>query len=313
MVQIIRALAIFIAAILCLAILTVGGLNIAKFFIYADYYSIEETLCTNPGLNDGFVCQGIAISEENGKILVSGYMNDKTNSRIYVTDLDSNSYYVELTRNGGEKYTGHAGGIAITGDTVYISNGSKLYVFSLSDVLNAKNGDKIDIGSGVKVNSAASFVFADEEYVYVGEFNDPADEQKEHIYETQNGTNHSIIEKYAHSDLENPVKIYSIGDYVQGVCFTPDGRIVFSTSFGLTSSKYYVYRDADAKDSGNVLDGAPVYYLGECVQHVIGPAMSEDMDWYDGKVITLSESASNKYIFGKLFFADDIVALDFAK
>lgn len=304
-----KGLVILIVAILCLALLLVGGLNIAKFPIYSEYYSMEETLCTNPGLDDGFVCQGICVSEENGVILVSGYMADKSHSRIYVTDFESNSYFVELTRNGGEKYTGHAGGIALTGDTVYISNGSKLYVFSLTDVLNAKNGEKVDIGEGVKVSSAASFVYADEEYVYVGEFNNPAEEQKEHIY----GENHSIIEKYSHDDLENPVKIYSIGDYAQGVCFTPDGKVILSTSYGLTSTVYYVYNEADATDTGEMLDGAPVYMLGECVREVNGPAMGEDLDYYNGKVITLTESASNKYIFGKLFFANDIVALDFNK
>ena len=249
-----KGLVILIVAILCLALLLVGGLNIAKFPIYSEYYSMEETLCTNPGLDDGFVWQGICVSEENGVILVSGYMADKSHSRIYVTDYESNSYLVELTRNGGEKYTGHAGGIALTGDTVYISNGSKLYVFSLTDVLNAKNGEKVDIGEGVKVSSAASFVYADEEYVYVGEFNNPAEEQKEHIY----GENHSIIEKYSHDDLENPVKIYSIGDYAQGVCFTPDGKVILSTSYGLTSTVYYVYNEADATDTGEMLDGAPV-------------------------------------------------------
>ena len=304
-----KGLVILIVAILCLALLLVGGLNIAKFPIYSEYYSMEETLCTNPGLDDGFVCQGICVSEENGVILVSGYMADKSNSRIYVSDFEINSYFVELTRNGGEKYTGHAGGIALTGDTVYISNGSKLYVFSLTDVLNAKNGEKVDIGEGVKVSSAASFVYADEEYVYVGEFNNPAEEQKEHIY----GENHSIIEKYSHDDLENPVKIYSIGDYAQGVCFTPDGKVILSTSYGLTSTVYYVYNEADATDTGEMLDGAPVYMLGECVREIKGPAMGEDLDYYNGKVITLTESASNKYIFGKLFFANDIVALDFNK
>lgn len=304
-----KGLVILIVAILCLALLLVGGLNIAKFPIYSEYYSMEETLCTNPGLDDGFVCQGICVSEENGVILVSGYMADKSHSRIYVTDFESNSYFVELTRNGGEKYTGHAGGIALTGDTVYISNGSKLYVFSLTDVLNAKNGEKVDIGEGVKVSSAASFVYADEEYVYVGEFNNPAEEQKEHIY----GENHSIIEKYSHDDLENPVKIYSIGDYAQGVCFTPNGKVILSTSYGLTSTVYYVYNEADATDTGEMLDGAPVYMLGECVREIKGPAMGEDLDYYNGKVITLTESASNKYIFGKLFFANDIVALDFGK
>ncbi len=306
-----KAFGIFVLAVLCLALVLVGGLNLAKFPIYSEYYSIEETICTNPGLNDGFVCQGICISEENGVILVSGYMADKSNSRIYVTDFESNSYYVELTREG-KKYTGHAGGIALTGDTVYISNGSKLYVFSLTDVLSAKDGDVVDIGAGYEVNSAASFVYADENYVYVGEFNNPAEEQKEHIYETPNGTNHSIVERYTHDNLETPDKIYSIGDYAQGVCFTPDGKIILSTSYGLTSTVYYVYDEASATDSGNTLDGAPVYFLGECVRRVEGPAMGEDLDYYNGKILTLTESASNKYIFGKFFFANDIVALDFS-
>jgi hypothetical protein len=179
-------------------------------------------------------------------------------------------------------------------------------------VLNAKDGEIVDIGAGYEVNSAASFVYADENYVYVGEFNNPAEEQKEHIYETPNGTNHSIVERYTHDNLETPDKIYSIGDYAQGVCFTPDGKIILSTSYGLTSTVYYVYDEAAASDSGNTLDGAPVYFLGECVRRVEGPAMGEDLDYYNGKILTLTESASNKYIFGKFFFANDIVALDFS-
>ena len=114
-----------IIGIVSLVLLTIVGLNIAKHFIYSEYYSIKNDICTNPGLNDGFVCQGIAVSEENSVILVCGYMNDKSNSRIYVTDFESNSYYVELTRDG-EKYTGHAGGLAITGETVYIANAKKI-------------------------------------------------------------------------------------------------------------------------------------------------------------------------------------------
>lgn len=310
--NLLKILGVAVGAALGLAVLVVGGLNVLKFAIYTDYYSIESEICTNPGLNDGFVCQGICVSEEHERILVSGYMTDGGNSRIYVTDYESNSYYVELTREG-KAYTGHAGGVAVTGDTVYISNASKLFIASLSEILSAKNGDTVDIGAGVKVNSAASFVYADESYVYVGEYNDPDEKQKEHIYETPSGTNHSIIERYSHDNLENPDKIYSIGDYAQGVCFTPDGRIIFSTSHGLTSSIYYVYRENEAVDSGNTLDGTPVYYLGECIQQISGPAMSEDMDWFDGKVITLGESASNKYIFGKLFFAYDIVGLEFCK
>ena len=38
--------------------------------------------------------------------------------------------------------------------------------------------------------------------------------------------------------------------------------------------------------------------------------MSEDLDWFNGRVVTLFESASDKYIFGRFFFAFDIVGLD---
>ncbi len=307
--KIMKILGITLLSLVAAVVLFWGGLNVAKFFIYSEYYSMESTVCKNPGLGDGFVCQGVAVSETEGVILVSGYMDDETNSRIYITDFDGNAYYVSLTRNG-KVYTGHAGGIALTGDTVYLANGSKLYLLSLAELLAAENGDTVDIGSGIAVNSAASFVFADESHVYVGEFHRDTDTyRKNHIYETAEGTHYAIISRYAHSDLSAPDKIYSIRGNVQGACFTPGGKIVLSTSYGLADSVYYVYNESDAFLSEHTLDGAPVYYLEKTVQEFTGPAMSEDMDYYNGMAITLTESASNKYIFGKFFFADDIIGL----
>ena len=298
-----------IIGILALILVTIIGLNIAKHFIYSDYYSIKTDICKNPGLNDGFVCQGIAVSEENNVILVCGYMKDKTNSRIYVTDFDSNSYYVELTR-GGEKYTGHAGGLAITGDTVYIANAKKIYSFPLSSVLSASNGDIVDIGSGTKVNTNASFVYTDEEYLYVGEFHDGGKYViEDHEHETAEGTHYAICTKYALSDLETPIAVYTLRNNVQGICFTPNGKVVLSTSYGLTDTIYYVYDLDSAADSGLTFDGAPVYYLDDLEKEIHGPAMGEDLDYYDGRIVTLTESASQKYIFGKFFGATKIVGL----
>ena len=298
-----------IIGILALILVTIIGLNIAKHFIYSDYYSIKTDICKNPGLNDGFVCQGIAVSEENNVILVCGYMKDKTNSRIYVTDFDSNSYYVELTR-GGEKYTGHAGGLAITGDTVYIANAKKIYSFPLSSVLSASNGDIVDIGSGTKVNTNASFVYTDEEYLYVGEFHDGGKYVIEnHEHETAEGTHYAICTKYALNDLETPIAVYTLRNNVQGICFTPNGKVVLSTSYGLTDTIYYVYDLDSAADSGLTFDGAPVYYLDDLEKEIHGPAMGEDLDYFNGRIITLTESASQKYIFGKFFGATKIVGL----
>ena len=201
--------------------------------------------------------------------------------------------------------------MAITGDTVYLANGSKLYTFSLSEILSLNNGDSVDIGKGTKVNNSASFVYSDENYVYVGEFHDGGKYVTKHPYQTNDGLYHAIITKYSVNDLTTPIKIYSVRDKVQGACFTPDGKVVLSTSYGLSDTVYYVYNEADAIDSGLILDGAPLYYLNGCVKEMKGPAMGEDLDYYEGKVITLTESASDKYIFGKFFFANKIVAIEF--
>ena len=306
-----KILLIAVCALLAALLLFWGGLNVAKFAIYSDYYQMKDNVCTNPGLYDGFVCQGIAAAEEEGVILVSGYMKDDSPSRIYVTNEKNDSYYVTLTREG-KAFTGHAGGIATTGDTVYLANGSKIYSFSLKALLDCKKGDSLEIGAGTPVNVAASFVYTDEEYLYVGEFHDGGAYVIEgHESDTAEGKHYAYCTKYALSDLETPLKVYSLRNKVQGICFTPEGKVVMSTSYGLADSVYYVYDEAKATDSGKTVDGAPLYYLDILAQEVKGPAMGEDLDCYEGKIITLTESASDKYIFGKFFFANKIVALDF--
>ena len=306
-----RVLLGVIAAALALVVLVWGGLNVAKFAIYPDYYSAKTNVCINPGLSDGFVCQGLAASEKYGKFFVSGYMKDDSASRLYVTDAENNSYYVSLLKENGDAFTGHAGGVATTGDKIFIASGKRIYTIPMESVINARNGDEIRLDTGVKVNNDASFVFSNEEYLYVGEFHDGGKYVTEHPYETADGTYYAIISRYKLDNLEAPDKIYSIRNKVQGACFTPDGKVILSTSYGLSDSVYYVYNEADATDSGLTLDGAPLYFLDNCIKQIKAPAMSEDLDFYDGRVITHFESASDKYIFGKFFFANKIVGLEY--
>ncbi|MBO5682804.1 MAG: hypothetical protein J6S10_02395 [Clostridia bacterium] len=303
-------IALFILpSLLSLLIVLLGVLNVAKFVIYSDYYSHRDNLCKNPGLSDGFVCQGICIDDASEQILVSGYMKDGSASRIYITTLDSESHYVILTK-GGEPFDGHCGGISTANGIAYLADGDHIYPLSLNAILNAKGGESVEVGEGVKVNNAASFCYADENYLYVGEFHDGGKYVTDHPYDTAEGTHYAIVSRYTHDDLEHPDKVYSIRDKVQGICFTPDGEVVMSTSYGLKDSVYYVYDESAAKDSGLTLDGAPLYYLDNCEKEIKGPAMAEGLDFYGEKIITLTESASDKYIFGKFFFANKIIELD---
>ncbi|MBR2871266.1 MAG: hypothetical protein IKB98_07830 [Clostridia bacterium] len=301
---------IILIVLASLFLLIFGGFNALKFAIYSDYYSIKENVCKNPGLSDGFVCQGICAVEEQDKILVSGYMKDHSASRIYVTDLDDNSYWVEISING-KKYSGHGSGIARKDNILYLASENQVHLISLSDVLNAKKGNVVNVYQTVDVTNEASFVYSDDNYLYVGEFHDGGKYVTTHPYQTPEGKNHAIVCRYSFDDLTKPNLVYSIRDKVQGVCFTPNGKMILSTSYGLKSSVYYVYNLSDAVDLETTLDGAPVFGFTKCVKEIKGPAMAEGLDYYKGKVITLTESASNKYIFGKFFFANKIVALDF--
>lgn len=298
--------------ILALLLVVVAVLNVLKFAIYSDYYAAESALCKNPGLNDGFICQGIAVDEKAEKVFVSGYMKDGSASRIYVTDFESNSYHVQLSK-GGEVFKGHCGGIAYTNGMLYVANGGRIYTIAESVLLSAQNGDEVEVGEGVKVNYSASFIYTDDEFIYVGEFHDGGKYNIEgHETQTAEGTHSAMCAQYRVGDFSSPVKVFSIRNKVQGICFS-EGKVVMSTSYGLASSEYFVYDLSKATDSGKTFDGAPLYYLDNLSYSISGPAMSEDLDYFDGKVVTLTESASNKYVFGKFFNSKHIVALDLLK
>ena len=285
-----------------------GGLNLEKYNIYSEYYAYRDTVCATPGIKDGFVHQGICVDDASGKIVLSGYMADHTASRLYVTDTDDRAYYVSIHKDN-EAYTGHFGGVAIAGDTVYIASDDAMHLLSREELLNAKSGDVLNVQQTIPTNNQASYVYVDDTYLYIGEFHDGNQYVTDHPYETPDGLYHAIISRYTFDDLTKPDRVYSVRDKVQGILFA-NGKIVLSTSYGLADSVYYIYDEAACIASEHTLDGAPVYYVNNLEKEFTGPAMAEGLDLYNGKVITMTESASNKYIFGKFFAADKIITLD---
>ncbi len=319
--KVLKIVLIVLCSIIAFFLLVWGGLNALKFAIYDDYYEIRENVCTNPGLSDGFVCQGICVLEKDDvyntanedKFFVSGYMSNNSASRIYVTDLDNDSYFVTIKNQDGSDFKGHAGGIAVNDGVIYIADDSAIHILPLNSLLSAEKGDSVKITQKIPVNNQASFIFANDDYLFVGEFHNGKQYVTDHPYDTFEGRNNAIVSRYSYDDLYHPDRIYSIRDKVQGFCYTPDGKIVLSTSYGLTDSVYYVYDDNKSVCPEIYLDGAEVYFLDDDPEEFEGPAMAEGLDFYNGKVITLTESASNKYVFGKFFFANKIVALNIYK
>lgn len=307
--KILKWFGITILTITGVLLLTVGLLNVLKFAIYSEYYSIREKVCDNPGLNDGFIPQGIATLNDKDIIITSGYMNDKTNSRIYVTDLSNNSYYLKLMKNGSD-FKGHCGGISSHNDKVYIASGSKIYVIDLNKILSSSNGDELDVGEGIEVNNSASYIYAGNNYLYVGEFSYAEKGYvTNHEHKTNDGIYYAICSAYSYDDLTTPKIIYSIRDKVQGFVITDNGSIVLSTSFGLNDSYYYVYSKENIRLSETLIDNTTTYVLDNYLKKIKAPAMSEDLSYKNGIVYSLTESACNKYIFGKLFGANYLFSM----
>ena len=192
--------------------------------------------------------------------------------------------------------------ISLSGDYAYIASDSTIYKISLNDI---QNEDFIEIGEGINVNNHADFTFADDKYLYVGEFN-YADH---YVCENIIGDYKAICTKYSLDDLTTPLAVYSIRDKVQGFCVTDNGDIVLSTSWSVAHSLLYVYRSENIKQEGEY-NGIPLYVLKTEDQVIKAPAMSEDLSYSNGKVYTMFESACNKYIFGKFVFANKVVGLE---
>ncbi len=235
-------------------------------------------------------------------------MKDDSPGRIYITDTDNQSRFVTLQKDG-ELLNGHLGGVSRFGNRIYVADDNVVYLFSLRALLAAEPGSAVSCDERVEVNNSASFCFADDEYLYVGEFHNGEKYVTNHPHTAPEGQNYAIVSLYKHDNLTKPVRIYSIRNKVQGLA-VKDGKMLLSTSYGLTSSEYFLYDMAAATDSGETLDGAPLYHFSSFERTMKGPAMAEGITLWEGKFTTLTESASDKYIFGKFFFATKIVTLD---
>ena len=90
-----------------------------------------------PGLDDGFVPQGIVYLSCYKKFLISGYMQDHSLSRVYVVSSQTGEAekFVTFVLPSGVGYFGHAGGIAGNCNDCYLSSEGKIFHFFALSVI----------------------------------------------------------------------------------------------------------------------------------------------------------------------------------
>ncbi len=300
-----------------------------------DYYQNSEQAFVIPGLDDGYVPQGFCYDQEENWFLATGYMNDHSCSPVYIIDKESGNSdkMVYLKKPDGSDYTGHGGGIALWKNYVYIADGGEnaLYVYDYNQLKTAENGGSItSIGTFGTESSKTDYVKPSCVEVYgdkivIGEFFREGDypTPDAHKITTPNGDNNtalalefSLDEGFEFGINPTPEKAYSLREQVQGITFY-NGKMLLSTSWGLSFSHIYIY-DMEKCATGTTTalgKEVPLVYLDgtSLVKDLQIPPMSEEMAVVDGKLYVSCESASNKYIFGKLTGGKWCYATDLSK
>ena len=324
--RILKLFCILLTSVLALVLLVLGGLHAARFIIYPDYYAQGEAISKIPALYQGFVPQGLSYHPQTDTYFHSGYNGE--NIELYLVNGDAVREIVLLTLDGVQA-TGHGDGVAIEGDYLYIADCTGhseqrvgfLRVYCLEDILNAKDGDAIREIDHVILDTPASFCFSDGNYVYVGEFYraDNYETVEHHHLTTPAGDENKAIfialplgENGSITADTKPEFAVSITSLVQGIAVTEDGTVMLSRSWGLNNS-HIEFHDG-WKDSGKEIaigdNDLPLYYLDSSTmtKDLIMPAFSEALVIIDDKVAVSFESACNKYIVGKFFFANKVIA-----
>ncbi len=279
---------IFIALVTVASVIAVIASFLMIWYLADRYEDFEDNFTEEfsiPGLDEGFIPQGMGNYSSDNMFFISGYMNDGSASRIYVVEKDSDTgsyetlgYVTIITgeesvendegdeeETDGEEsddsgvtytyYTGHACGVATNGNNFWLVSDATVYVLSYSDVVDnaSPEGGSVTVSSTWDPNCAADFCYVSGSYLYVGEFyrkgNYETDES--HHMTTSAGDQHyAVIFRYSATATSptTPLRAYSITDRIQGMALSSDGNtMVLSQSYGLSNSHILVYDLSSAK------------------------------------------------------------------
>ena len=273
------------------------------------------------------VPQGSTYVAEEKTFVNSGYMKDRSASRIYFYTDNKKPSYVTLKTPDGKADTTHAGGVAYKDGYIYLTSGSNINIYSWEDIkAAATKGKSVTYSHQISTDYGNAFCHIEGDILYVGEFYHPSAYPTDvsHHFTTDCGDeHHAIITLFDINRIKNsgfktaiPIKAYSITDYAQGMCITGEGNICITTSYAFRTSHIYVYEpmNNELPDGEITVNGAkvPLYYIdsNHLKEDIKFAPMSEELVYVDGRVYTISESASCKYLFGKFCGGDKIYSIE---
>ncbi len=286
-----------------------------------EYYTLSEKAFRIPGLSEGVI--GQALCADGDDFLMAGYMKDGSATRLYVIGRGDGQVRkcLTLADEEGRDLAAHAACMAVHGGWIYITGDTAcaLYAFEKSALETAPDGGKLSCAgrfepAALKGRMRVDIVSVCGDSLAVGEFyHEPGypTPASHHLTAPDGSERHALcllfpLREGAPLGIgDTPQAAWSIPDTVQGIEIA-GGRAYFSLSWGLSLSACEVHdltRVAERK--GFTWEGAalPLYVFdsSSLAKRLVLPPMSEQMAYTDGRLYTLSESASARYLFGRLY------------
>ncbi len=320
-----RGLRIFLIVLLVICVvflIAVIALNVYVRTTYADFYAKAQKEFAIPGISAGFVEQDIDYLEGEDIWLFSGYLAQGGASPVYkrFPDGSDERFFVDLP--DGSAYDGHGAGITSNEEYAYLTTDTGYLVLQLADVVSAASESHVQALAEVPIEFMPAFINIEEDVLFIGNFYSAGtyETPSSHRITTPANDNHTAMiyaypldEAAPYGYAEEAAWAYSIREKCQGVCLTPEGNIVLSTSAGISTSHLLVYDPSQATVGDFEADGntVPLYFLdSDClVYDQAAPPMAEGIESLDGRLYFGEEAASNKYIYGKFYGAGDVYSI----
>jgi hypothetical protein len=231
---------------------------------------------------------------------------------------------VTLQETSGKPHTGHAGGIAVLKDSLFVASDGNRLQFDLAKFLTPKPAAGIRAVATRKCETNADFCTATEDLLLVGEF---AYGKKYPTHASHHLQDRKGVSKYAwvcgydsRDPLGRPTCVLSVRQKVQGMCIAGD-RVFLSVSYGRANrSLVVVYRNPIGKPAHKTVklrngDAVPLWFLNG--KNYLGtidfPPMSEGIVMIGIRLAVLSESGANKYQLGGKGPLDRVLLLDMSR
>lgn len=312
--KIIKKIFIFIFILGCLCLLLFIGANIYRRVRYGDFYQKTLVVASNDGLGDGYTPQDLTAYKYDEEIIyfTCGTMQNGP-SRIYVIRGNKEEMYFELLDESDNLIHEDFEGIATTGDYLLIAGGDKLYQVNLNNIgldddnetnfLNNRQAKQVKVDDVIDLEAKAQFLYVnmnntsslqDDSLIVGGSFENG--KSYAYVYNLSQIFANKLTYKYR----------FEVPKETEGLAIANNQIMLVIPNGAFNASTYNLYDMPTEFDEENtyILDDR---YLKSSIE---GPSLAAGLDYVDGNFITLFQSASNDYIYGKFIFTNKIIALE---